>query len=226
MSCIKDLQSSSVLFLQQISSPSLGVPNNSLMDESSVSDDIYSTIMGPELAYFHQSQDSGVNLDHSTDVQRMRPSHSRLSLRPSSVEGRYDTYHSATQLHTSLNSSDASCADSTPLGKRPPCIGKESTPIGKNLFKIISSFGISPKIGNPNWSELDSGWDNSDLDATCSTCGINSTSYQEEYVYHNNSSKALPQVKFMRHMRLCQVCIDGDLCPTAFRLRKRSAKLL
>ena len=235
-----------------LSSPSLAVPNNSMMEESFLSDDFsdeslmsssvtkYSNqdsrntrkIMEPETPYARHIMDSYHS--HQTEIPSFskysvnaqskclkKATKSQQSVRPSFLEGRYDTYHSSTQLNNSINSSNSSL-DATPLGKRPACIGKEATPVGKNLFKTLSSFGQSPSCGL-NFTELDSGWDNSELDASCSTCGITSTSYQDEedvYYDHNNDSKSLPQVRFMRHLRLCRMCNTGELCSKALLLER------
>ena len=95
------------------------------------------------------------------------------------------------------------CADSSvclPLGERPSCEGKEDTTILDCT------------------SYLESDWDNSALDASCTTCVEREFSLYDSVQSEELSevvARPMKHLLFMKHTVTCPTCVQGKECPIA-----------
>ena len=108
------------------------------------------------------------------------------------------------------------------IGERLPCIGQENS---MNDSITIDKYAPVNQINRLLLSELDTDWDNSDLDASCSTCCMTkdcNNTESEEPGLHNTLKNAQEQLRssvrhllFMKHMLSCASCSAGESCPVA-----------
>ena len=89
-----------------------------------------------------------------------------------------------------------------PLGERPSCEGREDD------VTMVSS---------DQASDLDTDWDNSALDASCTTCAEREFSLYSMVAPEEISEVAKPikHLVFMKHTVTCPACTQGTECPTA-----------
>ena len=70
-----------------------------------------------------------------------------------------------------------------------------------------------------NVGSLDTNWDNSSLDVSCSTCGVDSDHSAGDFT--EPLYRPLHHLLFMKHVMSCEVCIEkGDLCECAKQMEK------
>lgn len=107
---------------------------------------------------------------------------------------------------------------------RPNCIGQEhELTLGTTIVSIdYSERDIRSILGDSTTDcksckllgseTLDTDWDNSELDATCSTCYNVGNDTQQQ------SDREVRHLVFFTHMKQCQECQNGEMCEIAFEL--------